>query len=73
MNRRIVLAAATHCARCGKPEMPDDPLTAGHIVAVIDGGSSRLDNLQAEHASCNSRAGAERGNNGSPLTRGYHR
>ncbi len=52
-NRKTLLDSATVCAACGRPGTPDDPLTAGHIVARTDGGSNELSNLRAEHASFN--------------------
>lgn len=52
-NRAIILAAATTCAVCGQPGTADDPLTAGHIDARIDGGGNALANLRPEHASYN--------------------
>lgn len=65
------------CSRCGGPIDYDSPryiklsgqrienpaaFDAGHIVALIEGGSHALDNLQAEHARCNRSAGAHLGN-----------
>lgn len=62
-----VIADATHCGRCGG--WLDKSLrwparmsaTAGHIVALIDGGHpTDRANLQAEHLTCNVRAENER-------------
>lgn len=66
-NRAILLANATVCAHCGRPGTPDDPLTAGHIVARVDGGTNDLANLRPEHASFNYSHGAGcRGQGGTP-------
>lgn len=35
--------------------------TAGHIVAVIDGGTDEIDNLRPEHHGCNTSAGGRLG------------
>lgn len=35
-----------------------DSATAGHIVALEEGGDNSLRNLRPEHESCNKRAGA---------------
>jgi hypothetical protein len=43
---------ATTCWRCGQPARPDDPWQAGHLNDGQVGGP-----LQAEHRSCNARAG----------------
>jgi 5-methylcytosine-specific restriction protein A len=51
-NRAIVLAAPRKCVKCGEPAT-----TAGHIIARIEGGSNRLENLQPECAACNFRDG----------------
>lgn len=56
-ERRRILATATVCAICGKPPTRRDPLTGGHIQAAAHGGQAR-GNLQPEHRSCNSAAGA---------------
>jgi 5-methylcytosine-specific restriction endonuclease McrA len=65
------------CSRCGGPIDYDGPryirlsgrrhenpaaFDAGHIIAIIEGGTHALDNLQAEHARCNRSAGAHLGN-----------
>lgn len=64
-------ARATHapCARCGQPINYDaashlDPraFTAGHRIAVADGGTHDPVNLQAEHRACNLGAGGHLGN-----------
>lgn len=57
-NRKIILASATHCALCGKPPTPTDPLTADHIQPLTAGGTHALPNLQAAHGSCNKSHGA---------------
>lgn len=30
--------ASTHCVECGQPFTEDNPRTAGHVVAIRDGG-----------------------------------
>jgi hypothetical protein len=50
-----VLQDATHCALCGLPPRPDDPLQAGHVDPRERGGSNDPANYQPEHRSCNSR------------------
>ncbi len=52
-QRALVLAAATVCAYCKKPERQDDPFVTAHVIPYADGG----DELQAAHASCNGRRG----------------
>lgn len=37
-KRAPAFANATHCATCGKPFTPDNPKTAGHVIAIRDGG-----------------------------------
>ena len=61
VNGGIAIAGATACARCGGPFTAEDPATRGHIVSVRDGGTNDISNYQAEHASCNSRHGAQTG------------
>jgi hypothetical protein len=56
-NRRIVLATATVCWRCGGGFTDEDRATCGHVVPVDRGGTDALGNLAAEHESCNARAG----------------
>lgn len=65
--RHQILAASTHCARCGQPLRPwlDWPAlmssTVGHIVALCEGGHpTDRANLQAEHLTCNVQAENER-------------
>lgn len=53
-----VLATATVCALCGLPPTPNDPLEAGHIVALSRGGTSTIGNYRAEHRSHNRADGA---------------
>ncbi|MEV4096954.1 HNH endonuclease [Streptosporangium saharense] len=48
-----MLRSASHCAICGLPPTEDNPLTAGHIVARVDGGTNDLSNYQPEHRACN--------------------
>lgn len=57
-NRAIILARATHCALCGQPPTPDDPLTCDHIRPITAGGTHAITNLQAAHESCNKSTGA---------------
>jgi 5-methylcytosine-specific restriction endonuclease McrA len=56
-QRAIALAMAYHCALCGKPPTPTDPLVADHIVAHAYGGSDHASNLRAVHRLCNARRG----------------
>src|SRR5581483_10041595 len=56
--RAQLLAEESLCWRCGKPGTAADPLVAGHVVGVVDGGPTARINYRAEHRSCNSRAGA---------------
>lgn len=51
------VAKATHCAICGLPPTPTDPLHADHIVPLSMGGTNTPDNLQAAHRTCNIRKG----------------
>ena len=59
---------AEPCARCGEPidysahYLEPSAFTAGHIVAVVDGGTHQLSNLRAEHRGCNLAAGGRAGN-----------
>ena len=56
------------CSRCGEPidyaahYLAPHAFTAGHIVAVVDGGSHALSNLRPEHRACNLAAGGQAGN-----------
>ncbi|MFC3986805.1 HNH endonuclease [Streptosporangium jomthongense] len=50
---KLVLTDATTCAICGLPPTEDNPLTAGHIIARVDGGTNELDNYQPECQRCN--------------------
>ena len=59
-NARIVKLTVRECWICGKPGTPDDPITADHIKAIIDGGTNELGNYAGAHRSCNSRRGAQR-------------
>lgn len=65
--RRQVIAEETHCWRCGHPvdkRLPGThPLgpTAGHIIAVTNGGAPEdRTNLRLEHKICGQRAGNRR-------------
>jgi hypothetical protein len=60
--RRAVAASVTVCPECGEAPTEENPLTADHIVAQIDGGQDVPENLRPRCRSCNSRRGAERGN-----------
>jgi 5-methylcytosine-specific restriction endonuclease McrA len=60
--RAQTLAEERTCWLCGEAGTPDDPLTADHLVAVTDNGTSQRMNLRAAHRSCNGRRGAELGN-----------
>lgn len=55
--RAQVLAGATHCAICGQPATPLDPLEADHIVSHADNGTDHPANLRAVHRTCNRRRG----------------
>lgn len=44
------------CQLCFDPRLPAD--SADHIVPLVAGGPSVLDNLRAAHKSCNSRRNA---------------
>lgn len=62
--RAQTLSEEDVCWICGLPATVDDPLTADHVVAVVDGGGSGRDNLHAAHESCNKSRGATLGNGG---------
>lgn len=71
-NRRTLKRDArnrdTPCARCGQGIdwsahwLNPFAFTAGHIVAMVYGGSHDLSNLQPEHRMCNLRDGSAIGN-----------
>lgn len=42
------------CVYCQQTGTPDNPITAGHIIARSHGGGSNLSNYQPECRSCNS-------------------
>ena len=44
------------CFYCGKP-MPDDDITAEHLIALTNGGNNRLENMVLAHYACNEKAG----------------
>ena len=46
------------CAICGLPPTPTDPLEAGHIVPLSQGGESIRSNYRLEHRSHNRAEGA---------------
>lgn len=58
--------ACTTCAEhqdnddhvCGVRGTPNNPITAGHIIARIHGGTNTADNYRPECRRCNSRNGA---------------
>ena len=54
---RNLVRHATHCAICGKPPTPNDPLVADHRIPLAHGGTNTIDNLQPAHRSCNGRKG----------------
>lgn len=75
-NRAIVKAQRRPCARCGKAIAYDQPyflivngrrtinrraFHCGHIIDRARGGTHDLANLQAEHAGCSVRSGAQLG------------
>ena len=66
--RRWATITQAPCARCGRPILytapPTHPLafTAGHITAVLHGGTHHPDNLRPEHRRCNTSHGATIGN-----------
>jgi len=43
-----------HEGVCGRHGTPDNPITAGHIQARVDGGRSHPSNYRPECRSCNS-------------------
>ena len=47
-----------HCLRCGK-QFPIIKLEADHVIAVANGGSSDIENIQPLCRSCNSSKGAK--------------
>ena len=60
-----VRAEATACWICGTPFAdPNDPPVADHVIPRAYGGSDDETNLRAAHQSCNSRRGAQLGNEG---------
>lgn len=67
LKRRASLTGEP-CWRCGLPidytAQRGDPraFTAGHVLAVADGGSHDLTNLEPEHARCNASTGGQLGN-----------
>lgn len=56
-NAPVARASALSCWRCGGPFTVEDPVTAGHVIPLAEGGTDDLANLRAEHESCNKRAG----------------
>lgn len=64
--RKKLLAAAKAnpaavCGLCGRPAIEGDPWQPDHIMPVSRGGTSRIDNLQLAHTSCNRRRGSQLG------------
>lgn len=59
--RRGWVAAATHCALCGKPfgDEPHLSRTLDHIIPLSRGGSNLLDNVRVVHRVCNRRKGGK--------------
>jgi 5-methylcytosine-specific restriction endonuclease McrA len=57
-ERRAMLATATHCAICGEPPYPGNPLTADHVIPITMGGAGGP--LQPAHAKCNTSKGGLR-------------
>lgn len=51
-SARVRREAGTHCPRCGRPYTPDNPPTAGHLVAVREGGTLE-EGLEAQCRKCN--------------------
>jgi hypothetical protein len=51
-KRTTAYRLATHCATCGDPFSPDNPKTAGHVVAVRRGGDAR-DGVIPQCQDCN--------------------
>lgn len=47
-----------HQGLCGLHGTPDNPITAGHITARANGGTSDPSNIRAECRRCNSSRGA---------------
>jgi 5-methylcytosine-specific restriction endonuclease McrA len=58
VNRRTILATATHCHLCGEPFVTGDRVTVDHITPIAVGGDHSLENLAAAHERCNKRKGA---------------
>lgn len=58
MNRALTLVEERTCWICGKAGSVEDPLTADHLIEVVNGGDSTRTNLRAAHRSCNGRRGA---------------
>ena len=58
INRKTIVANATHCGICGQRFQPGDNIEADHIIPMSSGGSDDLSNLRATHRSCNRRRGA---------------
>jgi 5-methylcytosine-specific restriction endonuclease McrA len=57
--RRIVIARdGRHCKLCRRGPLFGPTLHVGHIVAIIDGGTDRLDNLRIECQPCSNAGGA---------------
>jgi 5-methylcytosine-specific restriction endonuclease McrA len=55
---KALVAAASVCAKCGKPGTSKDPLTADHKnVPFIRGGKLTPNNSQVLHRTCNTRKG----------------
>src|SRR5690242_15726607 len=50
--RKVALAGATHCFRCGELFTAANPATGGHRVAIVEGGTT-ADGIGAECARCN--------------------
>lgn len=46
------------CAMCGRAGTVDDPLTADHVIARVDGGQNVIENYRAVCRSFNSSRGA---------------
>lgn len=52
LKKNPAYLAATHCATCGSAFTPDNPKTAGHVVAIRNGGRA-IPLVKAECRRCN--------------------
>lgn len=57
-QQRLMLEQATHCALCGQPPTPNNPLVIDHRIPLAHGGPDQPTNWQAAHRTCNLTKGA---------------